>query len=131
MKEPIKKIRPGQTGSADTSVFVRQDRIEIRVNHNEKKRIRQLGLERGYETTALYVRSQAMNPGAEHPSAQRQAQYACMYQLNRMGTNINQIAHHLNSGGHPDGEILVALMEILQHAEMLYEKANAQPAGAK
>jgi len=76
------------------------------------------------------VRTQAVNPGAENPNAQRQAQYACMHQLNRMGTNINQIAHHLNAGGKPDGEILVALMNILEHAEMLYEKANAQPAGA-
>jgi len=36
MKEPIKKKRPGQSGSADTSEFVRQDRIEVRVNHHEK-----------------------------------------------------------------------------------------------
>jgi len=36
MKEPIKKKRPGQSGSADSSEFVRQDRIEVRVNHHEK-----------------------------------------------------------------------------------------------
>lgn len=122
--------RPGQSGSADTSEFVRQDRIEVRVNHHEKKRITQLCIERGFETTAQYVRTQAMTPGAENPNAQRQAQYACMHQLNRMGTNINQIARHLNSGGQPDGEILLVLVKLLEHAEMLYEKANAQPAGA-
>lgn len=130
MKEPIKKKRPGQSGSADSSEFVRQDRIEVRVNHHEKRRITQLSIERGFETTAQYVRSQAVNPGAEQPNAQRQAQYACMHQLNRMGNNINQIARHLNSGGQPDGEILLVLVKILEHAEMLYEKANAQPAGA-
>jgi hypothetical protein len=47
-----------------------------------------------------------------------------------MGTNINQIARHLNSGGQPDGEILLAMVKILEHAEMLLEKANAQPASA-
>jgi hypothetical protein len=47
-----------------------------------------------------------------------------------MGTNINHIARHLNSGGQPDGEILLVLVQLLEHAEMLYEKANAQPAGA-
>jgi len=75
------------------------------------------------------VRTQAVNPGAEHPNAQRQAQYACMHQLNRMGNNINQIARHLNSGGQPDGEILLVLVKILEQAEMLYDKANAQPVG--
>jgi len=53
-----------------------------------------------------------------------------MHQLNRMGNNINQIARHLNSGGQPDGEILLVLVKILEQAEMLYDKANAQPVGA-
>ena len=130
MKEPIKKKRPGQSGNADNSEFVRQDRIEVRVNHDEKKRIAQLALEKEFETVAQYVRCQAMKPGTENPNAQRQAQYACMHQLNRMGTNINQIARHLNSGGKPDDEILKALVTIMEHAEMLCDKANTSPAGA-
>jgi len=129
MKEPIKKKRPGRAGSADSSIFVRQEQIEIRVNHHEKKRIGQLALEKGFETVAQYVRCQAMKPGSENPSAQRQAQYACMYQLNRMGNNINQIAHHLNGGGKPDDEILKALTRIIEHAEMLYQKAHSTSAG--
>lgn len=130
MKEPIKKKRPGQAGCADTSEFLRQDRIEIRVNHHEKKRITQLATEKEFETVAQYVRCQAMNPGAENPNAQRQAQYACMHQLNRMGTNINQIARHLNSGGKPDDEILMTLVRIMEHAEMLCQQANAAAKGA-
>jgi hypothetical protein len=61
-KEPIKKKRPGQAGSADTSAFVRQDNIVVRVNHHEKKRIKQLSMERGFETMAHYVRSQVHIP---------------------------------------------------------------------
>lgn len=129
MKKPIKKKRPGQAGSTDTSEFVRQDRIEIRVNHHEKKRITQLALEKDFETVAQYVRCQAMKPGSESPGAQRQAQYACMYQLNRMGNNINQIARHLNSGCQPDDEILLTLVQIMEHAEKLYQQANGTPAG--
>lgn len=131
MREPIKKKRPGQAGSADTSKFVRQDRIEVRVNPHEKKRIGQIASAKGFDTVAQYVRCQAMDPGAENPSAHRQAQYACMHQLNRMGTNINQIARHLNSGGKPDDEILLTLVQIMEHAESLNQKANAAPAGAK
>lgn len=130
MKEPIKKKRPGQAGNADTSEFVRQDRIEIRVNPHEKKRITQLSIEKEFETVAQYVRCQAMRPGSENPNAQRRAQYACMHQLNRMGTNINQIARHLNSGGKPDDEILLTLMQIMEHAEMLCKNANTARADA-
>ena len=104
MREPIKKKRPGQAGSADTSAFVREDRIELRVNQQEKIRIVHLAKERGFETVAQYVRCVAMKPGSESPSAQRQAQYACMHQLNRMGVNVNQIARHLNEGLRGDGE---------------------------
>ena len=99
MREPIRKKRPGQAGGADTSAFVRQDRIELRVNQQEKIRIAQLAKERGFETVAQYVRCVAIEPGSESPSAQRQAQYACMHQLNRMGINVNQIARRINSTG--------------------------------
>lgn len=129
MREPIKKKRPGQAGSTDSSDFLRQDRIEIRVNHHEKKRIAQLAMEREFETVAQYVRCQAMRPGSENPNAQRQAQYACMHQLNRMGSNINQIARNLNSGGQPDGEMLVTLVKIMEYAEMLCESATAPAKG--
>ena len=130
MKEPIKKKKPGQAGSDDTSEFLRQDRIEIRVNHHEKKRIKQLAIEKGFETVAQYVRCQAMKPGTESPNAQRQAQYACTHQLNRMGTNINQIARHLNSGVKLDDEVLLTLVQIMEHAEMLCKAAEAAPTGA-
>ena len=130
MREPIKKKRPGQSGSADNSLFVRQDRIEVRVNHDEKKRITQLALEKKFETVAQYVRCQAMKPGAENPSAQRQALYACMHQLNRIGININQIAHHLNSGRKPDDEILLTLVRIMELAEMQCDKASEVPTAA-
>jgi hypothetical protein len=129
MREPIRKKRPGQAGNIDTSEFVRQERIEIRVNHDEKKRITQLALEGAFETVAQYVRCQAMKPGSESPGAQRQALYACQYELNRMGNNINQIARHLNSGGQPDDEILLTLVQLTEHAEKLCQQANATPAG--
>ena len=131
MREPIKKKRPGQAGSADTSAFVREDRIELRVNQQEKIRIVHLAKERGFETVAQYVRCVAMKPGSESPSAQRQAQYACMHQLNRMGTNVNQIARHLNSGGQLDEEIRQTLAQIMEYAEALCKNANATPKGTQ
>jgi len=125
------KQKAGQSGSADTQPYLRDERLEIRVSPHEKKRIVQLTIERGFETTAQYVRMQAVNPGAENPNAQRQAQTACMHQLNRLGGNVNQIARHLNSGGKPDEEILLTLVKLMEHAEELCELANATPAGEK
>jgi hypothetical protein len=54
-----------------------------------------------------------------------------MSQLNRIGTNINQIARHLNTGSNPDDAILYTLIQIMEHTERLVEQANATPAGAK
>jgi len=59
------KQKAGQSGSADTQPYLRDERLEIRVSPHEKKRIVQLTIERGFETTAQYVRMQAVNPGAE------------------------------------------------------------------
>lgn len=131
MREPIKKKRPGQAGNADTSAFVREDRIELRVNQQEKIRIAHLAKERGFETVAQYVRCMAMKPGSESPSAQRQAQYDCMHQLNRLGVNVNQIARHLNSGRQLDEEIRQTLAQIMEYAEALCENANATQKGAQ
>lgn len=72
-----------------------------------------------------------MKPGSESPSAQRQAQYACMHQLNRTGVNVNQIARHLNSGGQLDEEIRQTLAQIMEYAEALCQNANATPKGAQ
>ena len=58
MREPIRKKRPGQAGGADTSAFVRQDRIELRVNQQEKIRIAQLAKERGFDDN-IYLESGA------------------------------------------------------------------------
>ena len=77
------------------------------------------------------MRCVAIEPGSESPSAQRQAQYACMHQLNRMGINVNQIARHLNSGGQLDEEIRQTLAEIMEYAEALCKNANATPKGAQ
>lgn len=123
------KQKAGQSGSADTQPYLRDERLEIRVSPHEKKLVQQLSIEQGFETTAQYVRLQALTPGAENPNAQRQAQYACMHQLNRMGTNVNQIAHHLNSGLKPDDEMLLSLVQIMEHAQRLCKLANATPAG--
>lgn len=131
MKEPIIKKKSGQSGSTDTNIYVRQHRLEIRVSHQEKKLIVQNSIDKGFDTTAQFMRCQALSPGrAENPNAQRQAQLACQYQLNRLGNNVNQIARLLNSGSKVDDEILLCLLQIQEHAELLLKQAN-EKSGAK
>jgi len=125
MKESIIKKKSGQSGSTDTNIYVRQHRLEIRVSHQERKRIIQNSIDKGFDTTAQFIRCQAMNPGqAENPNALRQAQLACQFQLNKLGNNVNQIARFLNSGNKPDDEILLCLLQIQEHAESILKKAN-------
>jgi len=56
------------------------------------------------------------------PPVNRELMATALADLNRVGNNLNQIAHHLNTGGHPDrakmadarAELIACLQIILQ-----------------
>ena len=133
MKEPIVKKKAGQSGSSDNNIYVRQDRLEIRVSHKEKESIVRNSAASGFDTTAQYIRCQAVRPGSESPNTLRQAYLMCQYQLNRLGNNINQIARAFNSGNQIDNDALLALREIQNHAEALVKEARngLRPSGSE
>ena len=124
MKEPKVKKKAGQSGSNDANIYVRQDRLEIRVSHKEKESIVRNGEARGFDTTAQYIRCQAVQPGIENPNSLRQAYLMCQYELNRLGNNVNQIARALNSGGRMEDDTLLTLREIQHYAEMLVKEVK-------
>jgi len=127
MAEATLKKKAGQAGNADSHRYLRNERLEIRISPEEKGAILKNSRDRGFDTVAQFVRTQAIHPGrAENPNAQRQALQACHYQLNRMGNNLNQIARQLNQGAQPDDEILLVLMQIQEQAETLVRQAQAQ-----
>lgn len=122
------KKKAGQSGSGDSHPYLREERIEIRVSPQEKKRIEQHRATMGFGTIAQYVRAQAVTQGrAQSLSAQHKALMACAYQFNKMGNNLNQIARHLNQGEPFTQETQLTLLQILEYAGELVAVAKTRP----
>ena len=78
-------------------------------------------------STSAYLRACALGdsgPRAQRaPPVNRELLSEALVSLNRVGNNINQIAKHLNSGGHPDHAAmtdaraeLIAILELILDA---------------
>lgn len=88
----------------------RQKSVRARVTETEyaaiEARARRVGL-----STAAYLRACAL--GDSGPRAKRSPTVnaallgTALADLNRVGNNLNQIAHHLNAGGHPNSALMV------------------------
>lgn len=71
------------------------DRIEVRLTKSEKKAIRKYAAKSQHKTLSSYARDRLLHPVMfiENP-----APYAKIsYELNRIGTNINQVARRVNT----------------------------------
>lgn len=121
------KKKAGQSGSADSHPFLREERLEIRVSAQEKQRIEEHRVACGFGTVAQYVRQQALTQGkARSPSEQHKALMACAYEFNKMGNNLNQIARHLNQGQPLSEEVHLTLLQIVEHAGELVKDARSR-----
>lgn len=130
MNEVVLKKKAGQAGNADSNPYVRCERLEIRVSPHEKKLIQKNSIDKGFDNVAQFIREQSKNPGrAVNPNETYHAFIACQYQLNRIGNNLNQIAHYLNSGGEFDSEAFLALKSIQEQALNLLRDAKSHHGG--
>ena len=71
------------------------ERIEIRLTKSEKNRIRKYAAESNHKTLSSYTRDRLLHPVlfVENPEPYSKVSY----EINRIGTNINQIARHVNT----------------------------------
>ena len=80
--------------------------IEVRVSDNEKSALKEFSKQTGLSVSEFVRRAalgQRIDPVKHIPAINR-----CVYlELLRVGTNLNQIAHKLNSGQGSDKERLV------------------------
>lgn len=71
------------------------ERIEIRLTNSEKNKIRKYATKSNHKTLSSYTRDRLLHPVifVENPEPYSKVSY----ELNRIGTNINQIARHVNT----------------------------------
>ena len=114
--DTIKK-KNGQAGP-DGNNLLRNKRIELRVSRTEYEEICLTATRKHFNSVAQYVREHALSVATSEPASSRhKAVLAATYELNKLGVNINQIAHHLNAGRVPDEEMLLVLLQVQDIAE--------------
>jgi len=114
----ILKIKNGQAG-ADGNQYLRTKRIEIRVCQQELNLIEKQAIANGYNNIAQYLRASGLMAKAiESPKVRQRDKTKWLYEVNRIGNNLNQVARHLNQGRPIDDEIMLYLAQI---AEMAHE----------
>lgn len=126
-EEPPKKSRVGsrEKKAHGSERREREKSLSVRFTEEEfsiaKSRASSAGL-----SAAAYLRACALGDSGPRskraPPVNRELMATALADLNRVGNNLNQIAHHLNTGGHPDrakmadarAELIACLQIILQ-----------------
>lgn len=123
------KIKNGQSGD-DGNHFLRTERLYVQVNPNELATIKAHARKNGYNSTAQYVRQQALSVGvSDNPVTLKRHYLDCEFQLSKLGNNINQIARIANQDKALDQAILQTLKTIEQKAMLLLVDAKQKSEG--
>lgn len=117
------KLKNGQAGP-DGNSFLRDKRVEIRVCQQEYEMLEKHALEAGYLNVAQYLRESGLTrKQITSPSTKQKEKNQWLYEINRIGNNINQIARQLNQGHEPDEEMLMVLLQIQDMAQDALKEA--------
>jgi len=117
------KLKNGQAGP-DGNSYLRDKRVEIRVCQQEYEKLEKHALEAGYLNVAQYLRESGLTrKQITSPSTKQKEKNQWLYEINRIGNNINQIARQLNQGHEPDEEMLMVLLQIQDMAQDALKEA--------
>jgi hypothetical protein len=123
------KLKNGQAGP-DGNSFLRNKRVEIRVCQQEYEKLEKHALEAGYLNVAQYLRESGLTrKQITSPSTKQKEKNQWLYEINRIGNNVNQIARHLNQGKVPDEEMLMILLQIQDIAQDTLKEALKSESG--
>jgi hypothetical protein len=122
------KLKNGQAGP-DGNSFLRNKRVEIRVCQQEYEKLENHAIEAGYLNVAQYLRESGLTrKQITSPSTKQKEKNKWLYEINRIGNNVNQIARRLNQGEVLDEEMLMVLLQIQDIAnETLKEAFKPEP----
>ncbi len=124
MEDDIRKKKSGQAGP-DGNPYLRTRRIELRVCQQEFQKIERAAMASGYSNLAQYLRESGLTQkNIDSPSTRQKEKVRWLYEINRIGNNVNQIAKKLNQGHQPDDEILMVLLQIQEITEAVHAEAR-------
>jgi hypothetical protein len=110
----------------------RTEIIPVRVTRDEKIKLRTVADRRGLSASAI-VREVLFGipagPGVRRPTVDVKLMVQALAQIGKIGSNINQIAYHLNAGRPGDrieGALDEALRELLEWRTVLMQALGAE-----
>ncbi len=128
--EKRKKKSAGQSG-ADNNEFLRNKTVRFLCSTEEHEKIKKLAGESGHTIIAQFAREQALAEPGKQTKATLNALRKCQFELNRIGTNINEIAKVLNYGFEVDRAIYGSIKDIKKLAYQILQEAQKGDWGQK
>ncbi|WP_133858815.1 plasmid mobilization relaxosome protein MobC [Comamonas sp. JUb58] len=125
MQEKRLKIKSGRSDRTDTCQYVRTKQIHIRASEEEFKEIEKKAIEQK-KSIAKYLRDTALTKHQAKKYINNENMYLTVSMLNqiqKIGTNVNQIAYKLNSHSATKQDIQ-DLKEVLQELRRLTKRGN-------
>ena len=121
--ENRKKKSAGQSG-VDSNELIRNKTVKFLCSVEEHQKIKQLAEQSGQPTIAQFAREQALEEPGRQTKATLNALRKCQLELNRIGTNLNQISKFLNFDQQIDGAVYGAIKDIKKMAYQILEEAK-------
>ena len=103
----VGEVIDGENGKVEEK---KTQRIHFNVTPKEKKQIEILAKAGGYRAKSKYILECALNPKR---GRNKRDMLKLLYEINKIGVNINQIAKYMNMLG--DYEKALSKMEVIEH----------------
>lgn len=104
---------------------VRAQRIYIRVTPQEKAELCRLAASTGFSALATYMREKGLSDGVT-PTETNALHWEWLAAVNRIGTEMDDIAAHLAHGREPDEEMLLLVMQLHELAQETWREAKVK-----
>lgn len=123
MEEKRKKIKPGRSNKLDTCEYIRNKQIHIRASEDEYAEIEILAKQHR-KSIAKFLRDKALSKHQEKKYKNAEEMHltvALLNQIQKLGSNVNQIAYRLNTKASSTNEI-DEFREALQELKRIIRK---------
>ena len=120
MANELEQVETDKPGTSE----VRNKQLYIRVTSSEKQALSHLAAVGGFLSMSAYMREKGLSSGIT-PTESNSLHWQWLGAVNRIGTELDDIAAHLAHGREPDEEMLLLVMQLHELAQETWREARA------
>lgn len=113
----------GKEKSENAQASQRNDRLYVRVTTAEKEALRELAATGGFFSMSAYMREKGLSSSIT-PTEANSLHWQWLGAVNRIGTELDDIAAQLAHGREPDEEMLLLVMQLHELAQETWREAR-------